>query len=296
MLRLTGAELLERFEIIGEDGGRCRSTSCRTAARSLTGAPQEGVLGYRLLPSRRRALVGRALDAAPDAGRRGPARRSTSSTTSRRSGARRSGSTSSARRARCSRPRSTTRRRSPISPSCSCRASPTTASSTRSTRAGRLRQVVISHRDPEREELLREVRRRYPPEQNEAHPVSRGAAGAASRTWSRTRARRRSPARRSTRSTSRSTAHSKRPRTSSSRSRRAGACSGRSRSARASRDGASARSTSSSRTRSRAARRSRSTTRSSSAPRSSRTHSSTRCSSRRRSGSASGTASSASSA
>ncbi len=37
---------------------------------------------------------------------------------------------------------------------------------------GRLRQVVISHRSPEREELLREVRRRYPPEENESHPVS----------------------------------------------------------------------------------------------------------------------------
>ena len=35
-----------------------------------------------------------------------------------------------------------------------------------------LRQVVISHRDPSREELLRELRRRYPPETNEAHPVS----------------------------------------------------------------------------------------------------------------------------
>ena len=35
-----------------------------------------------------------------------------------------------------------------------------------------LRQVVISHRNPEREELLRELRRRYPPETNEAHPVS----------------------------------------------------------------------------------------------------------------------------
>ena len=35
-----------------------------------------------------------------------------------------------------------------------------------------LRQVVISHRSPERAELLRELRRRYPPEANEAHPVS----------------------------------------------------------------------------------------------------------------------------
>ena len=38
---------------------------------------------------------------------------------------------------------------------------------------GHLRQVVISHRKPEREEVLRELRRRYPPEANEAHPVSR---------------------------------------------------------------------------------------------------------------------------
>jgi PAS domain S-box-containing protein len=37
---------------------------------------------------------------------------------------------------------------------------------------GALRQVVISHRDPEREELLRELRRRYPPEENPSHPVS----------------------------------------------------------------------------------------------------------------------------
>ena len=37
---------------------------------------------------------------------------------------------------------------------------------------GNLRQVVISHRSPEREEQLRELRRRYPPERNDAHPVS----------------------------------------------------------------------------------------------------------------------------
>jgi PAS domain S-box-containing protein len=37
---------------------------------------------------------------------------------------------------------------------------------------GRLRQVVIAHRTPEREQLLRELRERYPPDANEAHPVS----------------------------------------------------------------------------------------------------------------------------
>ncbi len=36
-----------------------------------------------------------------------------------------------------------------------------------------LRQVVISHRDPEREQLLRELRHRYPPEANASHPVTR---------------------------------------------------------------------------------------------------------------------------
>ena len=38
--------------------------------------------------------------------------------------------------------------------------------------SGSLRQVVISHRDPAREQILRTLRRRYPPEQNESHPVT----------------------------------------------------------------------------------------------------------------------------
>ena len=37
---------------------------------------------------------------------------------------------------------------------------------------GRLRQVVIAHRNPEHEQLLRELRERYPPTANAAHPVS----------------------------------------------------------------------------------------------------------------------------
>ncbi|MGH3072410.1 MAG: PAS domain-containing protein, partial [Gaiellaceae bacterium] len=37
---------------------------------------------------------------------------------------------------------------------------------------GSMRQVAISHRSPEREELLRTLRRRYPPEQNPTHPVT----------------------------------------------------------------------------------------------------------------------------
>jgi PAS domain S-box-containing protein len=37
---------------------------------------------------------------------------------------------------------------------------------------GRLRQVVIAHRNPERAQLLRDLREHYPPDANEAHPVS----------------------------------------------------------------------------------------------------------------------------
>ena len=37
---------------------------------------------------------------------------------------------------------------------------------------GGLHEVVISHRDPAREQLLHEVRRRYPPGDNDEHPVS----------------------------------------------------------------------------------------------------------------------------
>ena len=38
---------------------------------------------------------------------------------------------------------------------------------------GSLRLAVVQHVDPEREEVLREVRRRYPPDANPAHPASR---------------------------------------------------------------------------------------------------------------------------
>jgi len=37
---------------------------------------------------------------------------------------------------------------------------------------GSLRQVVLQHVDPERERVLREVRRRYPPQANPAHPAT----------------------------------------------------------------------------------------------------------------------------
>jgi PAS domain S-box-containing protein len=42
---------------------------------------------------------------------------------------------------------------------------------------GSLRQVVLCHVDPEREEVLREVRRRYPPEANPSHPATRVLTG-----------------------------------------------------------------------------------------------------------------------
>ena len=137
---------------------------------------------------------------------------------------------------------------------------------------GRLRQVVIAHRDPERAQLLRELRERYPPDAN-GRIRSRRCWPPASRTSSRTRGRRRWRTPPSTRSTSSSIAAWRRCRTSSCRSRRGAGCWARSRWARASRAGASATSTSPSHASSRGVRRSRSTMRCSSAPHSSRTRS-----------------------
>ena len=93
-----------------------------------------------------------------------------------------------------------------------------------------LRQVVISHRNPEREKLLRELRRRYPPEENAG---ASGLGGACERRAALVRGcagARRSRTRPSTKSISRSTTRSTRCPTSSCRSRREAGCSGRSRS------------------------------------------------------------------
>ena len=69
MLAPPVPELLERFEIIGEDGLPLPYEELPNR-RALADRLGRGVvLGYRLLPTRRRTLGGRPVDADPDAGR-----------------------------------------------------------------------------------------------------------------------------------------------------------------------------------------------------------------------------------
>ena len=148
--------------------------AARTGARcSPAYSTQDGSARLPSAARGRRALVGRALDAAPDAATvRRPARRQRLPRHHR--GAAGGGAGPVPRRGEHAARRVARLRGDARRPREAARAprSRTTASSTRSTRTSSLRQVVISHRSPEREELLREIRRRYPPEQNQAHPVS----------------------------------------------------------------------------------------------------------------------------
>ena len=171
-----GPELLERFEIIGEDGGPMPVDRLPNRLRIRRALAAGGVLGYRILPSGdERWSVVRSTPLLDDDGR-GAARDQRLPRHHR--GAERRGADPLPRRGehaplRLARLRGDARR---PGGTCSSRGSPTTASWTRSARTKQaLRQVVISHRNPEREELLRELRRRYPPEANEAHPVIGGA-------------------------------------------------------------------------------------------------------------------------
>ena len=171
MLQLSGAELLERFEILGEDRRPLPIEQLPNRRALLTGSPQDGVLGYRLLPSggERWSVVRSTPLLAPDGEVQLVVNVFHDITKERREeerihflGEASTLLTSSldyeatlAELARLLVPR--------LADYCIVDALG---------EDGALRQVAISHRSPEREELLREVRRRYPPEENEAHPVS----------------------------------------------------------------------------------------------------------------------------
>jgi PAS domain S-box-containing protein len=116
MLRLTSAELLERFEIIGEDREPLPLDAMPNRRAFVERAPQEGVLGYRILPGGdERWSVLRSTPMLSAAGELQLVINVFHDITKERA---------------------TTRPPSPTSPGCSSRASPTTASSTRSTRTG----------------------------------------------------------------------------------------------------------------------------------------------------------------
>jgi PAS domain S-box-containing protein len=171
MLQTTGAELLQRFEILGEDRGPLPVDQLPNRRALLTGTQQEGVLGYRVLPAGdvRWSIV-----------------RSTPLLTT-------DGAVQLVVNVfhDITKERQAEERIQFLAEASTLLASSLDYEATLADLArllvprladycivdtldegGGLRQVVISHRNQEREELLREVRRRYPPEANEAHPVS----------------------------------------------------------------------------------------------------------------------------
>jgi PAS domain S-box-containing protein len=171
MLGLTGPEVVARFEIIGEDRRPMQIDELPNRRALLTGSEQEGVLGYRLLPSldERWAVVRSTPLLTPEGEvqfvvnvfrditkeRRDEERMHFLGEASTLLAASLDYEATLADLAKLLVPR--------VADYCIVDALD---------EDGALRQVVISHRDPAREELLREVRRRYPPEKNEAHPVS----------------------------------------------------------------------------------------------------------------------------
>jgi PAS domain S-box-containing protein len=171
MLQTTGAELLQRFEILGEDRRPLPVDQLPNRRALVTGAQQEGVLGYRVLPGGdvRWSIV-----------------RSTPLLTA-------DGVVQLVVNVfhDITKERQAEERIQFLAEASTLLASSLDYEATLADLArllvprladycivdtldegGGLRQVVISHRNQQREELLREVRRRYPPEANQAHPVS----------------------------------------------------------------------------------------------------------------------------
>jgi PAS domain S-box-containing protein len=171
MLRLPPAELLSRFEIIGEDGEPLPVDRLPNRRAFLDRETREGVLGYRILPGaeERWSVVRSTPILDGDGGIRQVINVFHDVTEQRQAEERmrflaEAGSLLSssldyagtlAELVRLLVPR--------IADYCIVDVV---------SEGGELRQVVISHRDPALEELLRDLRHRYPPEHNEAHPVT----------------------------------------------------------------------------------------------------------------------------
>ena len=170
MLSLSNAELMKRFEIIGEDGDPLPLEQLPSRRVFAEREPQDGVLGYRILGGDVRWSAVRATPIFSDAGelrfvinvfhditkeRNAQARLRFLAEASTLLSSSLEFEATLADLAHLLVPR--------IADYCIVDALESDST---------LRQVVISHRDPTREDLLRELRRRYRPETNEAHPVS----------------------------------------------------------------------------------------------------------------------------
>jgi PAS domain S-box-containing protein len=172
MLSMSGPELLERFEIVGEDGNPLPLAELPNRRALVEREPQEGLLGYRIRPRGDvRWSILRSTPILDETGAVTLVINVFNDVTEQRQAEERvrflseAGTLLStsldfestlARLAALLVPR--------LADYCIVDVvdEPT----------GSLRQVAISHRDPAREELLRELRRRYPPERNPAHPVT----------------------------------------------------------------------------------------------------------------------------
>jgi PAS domain S-box-containing protein len=172
LIRLSGPQLLDRFEILGEDGAPLPIDQLPNRRAFVERSPQEGVLGYRIVASGdERWSIVRSTPLLTSTGDVHLVINVFHDITEERSAE--------------ARIRFLAEASTLLSASLDYEATladlahllvPRIADyciiDTIVEDEGSLQQVVISHRDPDREELLRELRRRYPPEENETHPVS----------------------------------------------------------------------------------------------------------------------------
>jgi PAS domain S-box-containing protein len=171
LIGVAGSELMRRVTMIGEDGEPFPPDELPNRRAVASGRPEEGVVGYRLLPDgEERWSFVRATPIVSETGETELVINVIHDVT--------------ADRAAQERARLFDRTGAVFAASIDVEATFDALAALLVPRfadycivdliddEGPLRQVVITHRDPERELLLRDLRRRYPPDGNEAHPVS----------------------------------------------------------------------------------------------------------------------------
>ncbi len=172
MLSLSGSELLERFEIIGENGNPLSVDELPNRRALATGEPQDTTLGYRLLPSgEERWSIVRSTPILGEAGEIRLVINVFHDVTDQRHAEERIrflAATGTLFSAGLDYAATLAELGALLVP----RLADYCLVDVIEEESGSLRQVVISHRDPERERLLRTLRQRYPPEENPSHPVS----------------------------------------------------------------------------------------------------------------------------
>ncbi len=172
MLSLSGAELLQRFEIIGTDRELLPIEQLPNRRAFLERTPQEGVLGYRQLPGgEERWSVVHATPTFTEAGEIRLVINVFHDVTDERHAEQRLhflAETGTLLSASLDVDSTLAELAGQLVPRLAdyCIVDLVEGES------GRLRQVAITHRDPAREDLLRTLRDRYPPERNPSHPVT----------------------------------------------------------------------------------------------------------------------------